>query len=132
MENKKYSNGVVSVGLDEDYIERYEEKYNIILESSNKKIGNIIISYKIIDGFLANMQYELVKEARGNGYMLQSLELLREPLIENGLTKPHISVDPENYPSIRVIEKFGGKKIDNGDEWYDTYEVDLEDKPKSK
>lgn len=126
MSDFNYSNGIINVGLDSEYFDSNEERYVITLTSSDKVIGNIMVSYKIVDKFLANIQYELVREARGNGYMIQALELLREPLIEKGLSKPYISVDPENIPSVRTIEKFGGKKIDN-DDWFDTYEIDLQE-----
>lgn len=125
LKGPKYSNGVLDLYLDENHYGKDEEKYNIALTGEHTWIGFVRITYTLFDIFFANIGYELNKSARGNGYMIQALELLKEPMLEKGLEKPLISVDPNNIPSVRTIEKFGGKKIDNGNKWYDTYEVDL-------
>lgn len=122
-----YTNGKLNLYLDDGSIESEEEIYKIALVDTENWIGTIRVTHVIYDYLLANIGYELVKEARGNGYMIQALEILRQPLIDKGLSKPVLSVDPENIPSVRTIEKFGGKKINIGDKWFDTYEVDLTD-----
>lgn len=122
-----YTNGKLNLYLDDGSIESEEEIYKIALVDTENWIGTIRVTHVIHDYLLANIGYELIKEARGNGYMIQALEILRQPLIDKGLSKPVLSVDPENIPSVRTIEKFGGKKINIGDKWFDTYEVDLTD-----
>ncbi len=54
--------------------------------------------------------------------------MLKEIMIKKGLNKPRITTYPENIPSIRVAERFGGKLLDGpeyNDKSYITYEVDL-------
>lgn len=125
-----YSNGVLDLYLDEsaDKVGKVSENYNITLTGEKRFIGYVRVTYdNMSDNFLGNIGYELKREFRGNGYMLQALEILREPMLKKGLEKPVITVQSDNIPSVRTIEKFGGKKLDK-DEWYDSYEVDLEEK----
>lgn len=125
-----YSNGVLDLYLDEEAnkIGKVCEHYKIALAGEKKFIGHVRVTYDdMCDNFLGNIGYELNKKFRGNGYMLQALEILKRPMLESGLERPIITVDPHNGASVRTIEKFGGKKIfqDEGHKWYDSYEVDL-------
>lgn len=122
-----YTNGVLDLYLtdDADKIGKVCENYNIAIAGTGKIIGYIRVTYDdMSDSFLGNIGYKLSSQYRGNGYMLQALEILKKPLVDKGLEKPIITVEPSNSPSVKTIEKFGGKKIEN-DEWYDSYEVDL-------
>lgn len=59
---------------------------------------------------------------------IEALKMLKEIIIKKGLNKPRITTYPDNIPSIRVAEKFGGKLLDGPeytDKSYITYEVDL-------
>ena len=73
---------------------------------------------------LGNVGAELNKEYRGNRYSLQALELLKDIMIDKGLTKPIFTVRPNNIPSIKTIENFGGKLIEEEPD-LNIYEVDL-------
>lgn len=122
-----YSNGVLDLYLDEsaEKIGKVCENYNIALAGEKEFIGYVRVTYDVMnDNFLGNIGYKLNREFRGNGYMLQALEMLRKTMLDKGLTNPIINVRPDNMPSVKTIEKFGGKKLDK-DEWYDSYEVDL-------
>lgn len=122
-----YTNEVLDLYLEDDSNIGLYENYKIALAGTEIFIGSVRVCYENMrDNMLGNIGYGLYSDFRGNGYMIQALELLREPMLEKGLEKPIITVDPENNSSIRVIEKFGGKKLEN-DKWYDTYEVDLDD-----
>lgn len=125
-----YTNGEIDLYLDEeaDKVGKVCENYNIALAGEKRFIGHVRVTYdEMSDNFLGNIGYELNREFRGNGYMLQALEILKRPMLESGLERPIITVDPKNRASVRTIEKFGGKKLDK-DEWYDSYEVDLGEK----
>lgn len=126
-----YTNGVLDLYLDTDAdkIGKECENYNIAIAGTGNIIGYVRVTYDDMrDSFLGNIGYKLSSRYRGNGYMLQALEILKKPMIDKGLEKPIITVRPDNDSSVKTIEKFGGKKIDNGEEWYDTYEVDLTEK----
>lgn len=60
-------------------------------------------------------------------YSLQALELLRKTFIEKGLTKPIFMAFPDNKKSIRIIESFGGRLIEEAsdEQTWNTYEVNL-------
>ncbi len=125
-----YTNGILDLYLmdEADKIGKECENYNIAIAGTGKVIGYVRVTYDdMSDNFLGNIGYKLSSQYRGNGYMLQALEILKKPMLAKGLEKPIITVKPNNDSSIRVIEKFGGRKLEN-DEWYDAYEVDLLEK----
>lgn len=124
-----YTNGVLDLYLDEeaDKVGKVCEHYNIALAGEKRFIGYVRVTYDDMkDNFLGNIGYQLNRDFRGNGYMLQALEILKKPMLDRGLERPIITVESENTASVRTIEKFGGKKLEK-DDWYDSYEVDLGD-----
>jgi len=123
-----YTDGVLDLYLEDDSKIGSFENYNIALAGTGRFIGSIRVAYgDMRDNIFGNIGYKLSRKFRGNGYMLQALEILRGPMIHKGLERPIITVEPDNKPSVRTIEKFGGKKVDDSN-WYDTYEVDLKEK----
>lgn len=105
--------------------------YDIRLTDTPVYIGEIRVTYANPVKFFGDIGYELKKEYRGNGYMLKALNVLKEPLRERGLTHPRLTVYPSNIPSVKTIEKFGGKKVETTG-FYDIYEVDLDDEDNKK
>ena len=105
--------------------------YDIRLTNTPVYIGKIRVTFCNPIKFLGNVGYEINKEYRGNGYMLKALNVLKEPLRERGLTYPVFTVKPENIPSVKTIERFGGKKIDSN-AFYDVYEVDIDEEIKKE
>lgn len=129
-----FTNGILDLYFDYDDSCEDEEYYNITLHNCLVIIGHVRITYSNFCSFLGNIGYELCESSRGNGYMIQALEMLSEVMIDNGLTKPIITVYPDNIPSLKTIEKFGGVLIDGISEnkSYVTYEVDLMKKVKKR
>ena len=125
-----YTNGVLDLYFNSDYdrVGVVCENFDIAIAGTGRVIGNVRITYDDMrDNFLGNIGYKLSHQYRGNGYMLQVLEILKKPMLDKGLEKPIITTAPGNTASIRTIEKFGGKRIEN-DDWYNIYEVDLTEK----
>ena len=100
--------------------------YNIRLTNTPVYIGEIRVTYINPVKFYGDIGYELKPEYRGNGYMLKALNVLKEPLIKKGLTKPKFTVFPDNIPSVKTIEHFGGVKIGSTG-FYDIYEANIEE-----
>lgn len=126
-----FSNGVIDVYSEEGN----EENYYITVSGNKERIGHIRVTWESFSRYLGNIGYSLDENYRGHHYTLQALELLRDTMIEKGLTKPIITVYPDNIPSIKTIEKFGGVLIQeaNEEQNWNTYEVDLlENKPSKK
>lgn len=126
-----YTNGIIDLYL--DFSSDSVSDYIITLSGSTKEIGNVRINWEDVDMF-GNIGCSLYQEYRGNHYMIQALELLKKPMIEKGLTKPHIMIEPGNISSIKSVEQFGGVLIKESDDeqFWNTYEVDLLDSKKSK
>lgn len=100
--------------------------YDIRITNTPVYIGEIRVTYANPVKFFGDVGYELKPEHRGKGYMVKALNVLKQPLRENGLNKPKFTVYPSNVASVKTIQKFGGEKIDSTG-LYDIYEVDLEE-----
>ncbi|MBE6147688.1 MAG: GNAT family N-acetyltransferase [Firmicutes bacterium] len=118
-----FSNGKIDLYKDEELSDEEEETYFVTIHGSPEKIGKIRVTLGEIDPYYANIGYVIQEQFRGHHYTLQSLNMLRERMIEKGLTKPLITANPDNIASIKTIESFGGTLISQ-EEW-NTYEVDL-------
>jgi len=121
-----YSDGVLDLYLDEEKQDDSLEQYDIMLCGTDEIIGNVVVSKEYSESLFGNIGYVLNREYRGHGYMLEALEILRGPLIDEGIKKPLFSVKPNNKSSIRTIEKFGGHMIESKLDNFIQYEVDLE------
>lgn len=121
-----FTNGVIDIYSDEDNDE-IESIYFITIYGSQEKIGRIRVTWKNIEPQYGNIGYSLKENYKGNHYTLQALELLKDTMINKGLTKPIFTAKPDNIPSIKTIENYGGKLIEEATEEqnYNTYEVDL-------
>ena len=127
LKKPNYSDGELDLLINE--LKSYQDKdvyYDIRLSNSPLYIGEIRVTYYNPTRFLGDIGYELKPEYRGNGYMLKALNVLKEPLIKKGLTKPKFTVFPDNIPSVKTIEHFGGVKIGSTG-FYDIYEANIEE-----
>lgn len=113
------------------YDEPYEngvKHYRITLHDIPMEIGFIKICYgaTCIPRF-GHIGYEMDQKYRGHNYTFKALNLLVEEMHERGLDKPTLAVRPENLPSVRVVEKFGGETIYEARNRFDwnLYQVDL-------
>lgn len=100
--------------------------YDIRLTNTPIYIGEIRVTYVNPIRVYGDVGYELKKEFRGNGYMLKALNILKEPLRERGLTHPIFTVRPSNISSVKIIEHFGGKKVESVG-FYDIYQVNIDE-----
>lgn len=111
--------------------ERGVKHYHIAPHGIPREIGFIKISYgaNCIPRF-GNIGYEMDEKYRGNNYTLRALEMLVEEMMAHGLTRPTLAAKPDNLPSVRIIEKFGGETIHKAQNPFDwnIYQVDLEKK----
>ena len=118
-----FSNQEIDLYKDEELSNENEENYFLTIHGTAQKIGRIRVTLGHIDPYYANIGYSISEPFRGHHYTLQSLNMLRERMIEKGLTKPLITAKPDNIASIKTIESFGGTLVSK-EEW-NTYEVDL-------
>ena len=121
------SNGIIDLYFEEENSDENVSFYYLTISGQRQKIGRIDIRWYAFDYMFGNVGAELDKNYRGNRYALQSLELLKDVMIDRGLTKPIFTARPDNIPSIKTIENFGGKLIQeaNEEQFWNTYEVDL-------
>lgn len=119
------------IDLYEAPYERGVKYYRITPHDVVKEIGFIKISYgaNCIPRY-GNIGYEIDERYRGNNYTIRALEMLVEEMMLRGLTKPTLAAKQSNIPSVRIIEKFGGKVIHQAQNQFDwnIYQVDLENK----
>ena len=105
--------------------------YHITLHDIPKEIGYIKVSYgaNCVQKF-GNIGYELDERYRGHNYTIKALEMLVDEMLSRGLEKPTIAAKPSNIPSVRIIEKFGGRIIYGSQNQFDwnIYQVDLSKK----
>jgi len=80
------------------------------LDGSGALVGMIDLRHSL-NGFLAdlgNCGYSVRPSCRGRGYGSRMLRLVLERARDVGLTELHISVERDNLPSVKVLEKNGG------------------------
>ena len=97
--------------------------YGIFLKSNGLKIGHI--DYRgyhdsIISG---DIGYVIDSKYNGHNYAYKALCLLSGYLNKNNITDFYISVFKDNYPSMKIIEKYGGSIIYE-DDMIITYQCD--------
>lgn len=128
------SNQVIDLYLDEESSTKEEKNYFITIHNTLNKIGYVRVTLENVNSYLGNIGYRLDERFQGSGYMLQALNLLKPTMIEEGLTKPKITVYPDNIASVKTIENFGGRLIpkENNIFGWDTYEVNLTEEEKIK
>ena len=129
-----YNNDFVDIYLDENNSNEDEKNYNISPHNIKKIIGHVRLTFNNATSYLGNIGYSLDKEYQGNGYMIQSLELLKSPLIERNIINPILTTFPDNLASIKTIERFGGKLIEeaNNSHYYNIYQADLSNTTETK
>ena len=104
--------------------------YFITIHGSKEKIGEIEVRYSLLESekYLGNIGANINPEYRGNKYVKKAFHLLKESMIENGLSKPIFTVRIDNYSSINALRNIDAKRIDyvDGENPYYVYEYDLE------
>lgn len=127
LKGPSFSNGVIDIYFEEESSDEIESFYYLTISGEKQKIGRININWELYDPMLGNVGAELDSNYRGHRYSLQALHLLKNLMIEKGLTKPIFTARPDNIPSIKTIENFGGKLIEEAstEQFWNTYEVDL-------
>lgn len=129
------SNEILDIYLDYGSINRGYGNFEIFLHATSTKIGHIRLNTDVFREELGNIGYSLFEEYRGQHFMLQSLELLKDTMLKMKIVKPIITVKPQNLVSVKTIEAFGGilvQKHNDKELYYDTYEVDLLEKEEEK
>lgn len=122
-----YNNEYVDIYLDEKNSIHDEHNYLISRHGCMEIIGHVRLTFDDVTSYLGNIGYSLDKKYRGNGYMIESLRLLKTPLINRNVTKPVLTVFPDNISSIKTIKRLGGTLIEpaNSEHRCDIYQVDL-------
>lgn len=96
----------------------------IYLHNKPILVGEISFRGKIEFSSFGNISYCINKEFQGHNYALKALKLITDKIYEDGIDKVFISARDYNIPSIKTIEKFGGKLIDQFSH-INSYECDL-------
>ena len=120
-------------GSNVDIVKFFAEKgkynYTICLHGKNEQIGKI--DYRENAGkpekdWIADIGYHIDKEYTGRGYATEALKLLTDKLYKDGITNVYIATNQDNKASRRIIEKFGGKLVNEFcTENYLLYKCDL-------
>lgn len=110
--------------------------YLITLHGSKDVIGEMDVRYSLLSSekYLGNIGANIKEEYRGKRYSKKAFNLLKDSLIENGLTKPIFTVREDNLSSINALKAIGAERIEHVtdcDSPYYVYEYDL-DKDKGK
>ena len=82
----------------------------IIETSAGEKVGQIVGRYQE-DG-LVQIGYRIIPSARGRGYCTEAAEALITHLFSSGIERVVAEANPNNKPSIRVLEKLGFREIE--------------------
>lgn len=106
-------------------------RYLITLHGTKEIIGEMDVRYTLLESekYLGNIGAHINSEYRGKRYSKKAFALLRDSMLEHGLTKPVFTVKTSNLSSIRSLEAIGAKKTEyvNDDTPYYIYEYDLEE-----
>ena len=91
-----------------------EGRYLIFLHNTDIDIGEI--KYNGYHQLFGDMSYFIYKEEyRGHGYAYEALRLLGDLLQKNGINDFWLTVQKNNIPSLKTIEKYGGYVIEEFD-----------------
>lgn len=105
-------------------------RYLITLHGTKEIIGEMDVRYTLLESekYLGNIGAHINSEYRGKRYSKKAFVLLRDSMLEYGLTKPVFTVKTSNLSSIKSLEAIGAKKTEyvNDDTPYYIYEYDLE------
>lgn len=110
-----------------------ELSYIITVHGAKDKIGIIDVRFRLLksEKYLGNIGAEINEEYRGKRYVKKAFTLLKDTLLEKGLTKPIFTVNLNNISSIKSLDAIGAKRIslvEDGTEPYYIYEYDLDEK----
>ena len=83
-------------------------KYYIFLHETDICIGEIGYRGYHNESIFGDVGYSIDEEYRGNNYSYEALLLLSDWLLKNGIDSFIITVNKNNIPSIKIIEKYGG------------------------
>ncbi len=85
--------------------------YDIILNSTNQKVGKISIriGHNYHSYYGGNIGYEVDKEFRGNHYALEACKMVVPVARAYGMTKIYLTCDEDNIASYKTMERFGAE-----------------------
>jgi predicted acetyltransferase len=92
-----------------------------ILNSEGESVGMAQLrlipskSPEMPEGFESHIYYEVSPAHRDKGYATQALKALIQEAKDHGLNQLVATVNSNNIPSIKVIEKCGGKLLGNAE-----------------
>jgi len=122
-----FTDGEIDIYLN---FEKGKVSATITKHQQKKEIGQVEIRF-FQSEYYGNIGYHIEKKEQGHNYTLKALNLLKDFIRSQGLTKLIITAYPENIPSNIVIKRFGGvliKSPKTHPQSYNTYEVNLEEK----
>lgn len=104
--------------------------YIITLHGTKTKVGMINVRFSLLksEEYLGNIGARINEEYRGRRYVKKAFVLLKDVLLERGLTKPIMTVNINNTSSIKAINAIGAKKVsmvEDVEEPYYIYEYDF-------
>lgn len=108
-------------------------KYNVTLHDTKTVIGEVEVRFKMLESelYLGNYGAYIKDEYKGKRYSKQAFIMLRDVLLEHGISKPIFTVRNDNEKSIKALANIGATRIGNfmHDEIdHYIYEYDLEKK----
>lgn len=102
----------------------------ITKHNTKELVGTVDVRFKLLksERYLGNIGAEIDKEYRGQRYSKKAFMLLRDIMLEHGLTKPIFTVRETNSSSIKSLENIGANRIEyvaDAEEPYYIYEYNL-------
>lgn len=88
-----------------------DEHYTIYLHNTTTDIGVITYRGYHTHDYFGDIGYAIDPDFRGHHYAYESLCLLSEKLYEEGIPDFWVGIHTLNIPSIKTVEKYGGKII---------------------
>ena len=89
----------------------FRKKYYVTFPNSNRIIATIFANYAEHINIFGNIGYEVKKKYRGHSIAYRALENITPILVERGMKKGVICVNPYNIASINTALKYGAKLV---------------------
>ena len=121
VKNKKIALSLSSDNFEHNYFDnRNCIKFDIVLQKSKVKVGEIFFDYFLADGFnySGNVSYYIRSNFRNRGYATEALKLLKEFLCSENFNKNIkilLAIKPTNISSMKVATNNGAKLIYDGE-----------------
>jgi [ribosomal protein S5]-alanine N-acetyltransferase len=86
-----------------------DQEYAVVLKEESKLVG--VLAYRIEDAFVY-VGYHFNAAYHGRGYATEAMRAFLPWLIATERMEIRAAVDPQNHPSIKVLEKLGFQYIE--------------------